>query len=256
MTAWRLSGRHATAYRNLMCDAPANCAAVFEGTVRGEFVTDVRIRARQSGWQCKNPSWGLPGRDFCPEHGGYATPPGPSYEPGPDAGTLRVQIGEGWFATIDEADLPLIAPFSWRPWFNRSGSVYAYARSGVYMHRLIAGTSTGQETDHRNGDGLDNRRANLRTASPSQNRANSGKPRRPDGSAHTSQYKGVTWRKDSGKWSAKITALDPVLGRSRCRYLGMFTNEAVAARAYDAAALAQWGEFARLNFPPGEEVAG
>jgi hypothetical protein len=75
------------------------------------------------------------------------------------------------------------------------------------------------------------------------------KPRRPDGRAHTSIYKGVHWAKGSRKWVAKIE----VSGRSK--YLGSFTVEADAARAYDAAAEAAWGDFARLNFPRGGEVA-
>lgn len=178
-----------------------------------------------------------------------------------DGATREIDLGNGYVAIVDAADYRTVRPYSWAPLIGHNGKVYAMAHGGtrrgtVYLHRLIAGTTAGQETDHRDGDGLNNRRANLRTASPSQNRANMGKPRRPDGAAHTSQYKGVTWRKDMDSWSAKITAVDPILGRSRCRSLGMFADEAEAARAYDAAALAQWGEFARLNFPRGEEVAG
>jgi len=162
-----------------------------------------------------------------------------------------VPIGDGFTVTIDAADLALIAPYSWRPLLRRDGRAYAMAaerqhRSDVrtvYMHRLIAGSLPGEETDHRNEDSLDNRRANLRRATPSQNRANMGKPRQPGGRPSSSRFKGVNWCRQRGKWCAKITV------GGVTRNLGRYADEATAGRAYDAAAIAAWGEFAWLNFP-------
>ena len=59
----------------------------------------------------------------------------------------------------------------------------------------------------------------------------------------TSRFKGVCWDKSKGKWQAGITI------NRRYIFLGRYADETDAARAYDAAALAAWGEFARLNFP-------
>ena len=105
----------------------------------------------------------------------------------------------------------------------------------AYMHSLITGY---RRTDHENGNGLDNQRANLRDTTQSQNCANRGK-RRTGG---TSRFKGVDLL-PSGRWRARIK-----VGRAE-RSLGTFADEAAAARAYDGAAAEAWGTFARLNFP-------
>jgi hypothetical protein len=155
----------------------------------------------------------------------------------------RIPVGRTHFAIVDRADCRLVSPYRWHLLRGHNGKLYAHTVGSVYMHRLIAGTPPGYETDHRNGDGLDNTRRNLRTATPSQNRANMWKPKRADGLPQSSAYKGVTWDKPRGKWRAAIQ----VVGHSR--NLGRYDLEDDAARAYDVAALAAWGEFARLNFP-------
>lgn len=163
---------------------------------------------------------------------------------------VAVPVRPGFTAWIDAADRDLVAGHHWYALHGHNGKVYAYASvtgGSVYMHRLIAGTPEGMETDHVNGDGLDNRRANLRLATPSQNRANMGKPRRPDGGRHSSRFKGVAWDKSRGLWRAAITV------DGRTTNLGRYVCEAEAARAYDSAAAAAWGEFAWLNFS--DEVA-
>lgn len=162
----------------------------------------------------------------------------------PEPPWTTVPVGP-YAAVIDRSDLPLVAGYRWRPIQGRNGKVYATVSHGgklIYMHRLIMGTAPGLETDHRNHDGLDNCRSNLRAATPSQNRANIRKR-----SGCLSRFKGVSWDKTRGKWQAKIK-VDGVH-----RNLGRFVDEALAARAYDVAALAAWGEFATLNFP--QEVA-
>lgn len=107
------------------------------------------------------------------------------------------------------------------------------------IHTLITGWPL---VDHRNGNGLDNRRANLRPATEAQNRTS--RRRRLD---NTSGYKGVSWHKPSRRWTAVIAV------RGRNQHLGSFDSPATAARAYDAAAHVQFGAWARLNFP--EELA-
>lgn len=166
----------------------------------------------------------------------------------------RIAVGDTHWALIDASDCRRLQVYNWRLLAGHNGRLYAVAHGGhvtgiVYMHRLVLGTPKGLETDHINGNGLDNRRANLRIASASQNRANMGKPRRPDGSVHTSRFKGVSWDRSRGKWQAQIRV------EGRCRNLGRFDDEVSAAKAYDAAAATAWAEYARLNFPACAERA-
>jgi hypothetical protein len=109
------------------------------------------------------------------------------------------------------------------------------------MHRFILGaTDRKVKVDHKDRDGLNNQRYNLRPSTNGQNNMNSSK--RSDG--NSSKYKGVCWHKRYGKFQAGIKL------NGRSKYLGMFTDELQAALAYDAAAREHFGEFALCNFPP------
>lgn len=157
----------------------------------------------------------------------------------------HVELTSGHVALIDPEDHDLVAGYSWSPLVSKSGAIYAHVvRVGcghLYMHRVVTHAGPEVEIDHRSGDGLDNRKINLRESTHAQNIANSRKPRlaRPS----TSQYKGVHWNKARGHWVAQIHHL------RRGRTLGRFESERDAAVAYDRAASELWGEFARLNFP-------
>ncbi len=107
-----------------------------------------------------------------------------------------------------------------------------------YLHDLIMDT---KYLDHKNDNGLDNRRENLRICNPSENCGNSRKPVFKNGAKPSSRYKGVCRHKQAGKWFAYIK-----VDRVR-KYLGLFEIEEDAAEAYDRAAYDAWGEFARLN---------
>jgi hypothetical protein len=152
----------------------------------------------------------------------------------------------GRVAIVDDADYDLVMQHRWRVWelVRANGTIngpYAVAnlvRDGrpcvVRMHMLLTGWAL---TDHQDRNTLNNRRSNLRPATFLQNLTNQG----PHvGSA--SRYKGVGWHKRLRKWYATIND-------GKRRHLGCFISEEAAARAYDAAASAAWGEFAYLNFP-------
>lgn len=115
------------------------------------------------------------------------------------------------------------------------------------MHRLVLRAESGQSIDHANGDGLDNRRSNLRFATISQNAANAG-PRKPG------KFKGVFSRlkkhrlKDGTETAYRYYFA--LIIKDRKRYeLKWSKDPEVCARAYDAKARELFGEFAKVNFP-------
>jgi hypothetical protein len=103
------------------------------------------------------------------------------------------------------------------------------------MHRLIMNTPKGMDTDHINGDSLDNRRCNLRICTHAQNQRNLKKI------LGNNKYKGVSLFKKTQKWRARIQINRMGL------HLGYFDTEEEAAKAYNEAAEKHFGEFSRIN---------
>lgn len=170
-----------------------------------------------------------------------------------------IPLGQGFHALVSPEDFERVDAYTWhlKRKTDKPAELYAQTRVRltpgrdgskltVLMHRFILGAERGQQVDHINGNPLDNRRENLRIASNSQNQQNV----RHSANQKRGGFKGVYWHKASGKWMASIGCgpLKPTGKRARV-YLGLFTEPAEAARAYDRAALEHFGEYAALNFP-------
>ncbi len=158
----------------------------------------------------------------------------------------RIYLGENEWTILDQQDYCRLKHFKWV--INGNGTKFYAARfikigpgkaKIMRLHREIMNPPEGLLVDHKNGDSLDNRRANLRLATHSQNTCNS----RKTSSETSSRFRGVTFKKHIRKWAARIKYLGKEI------YLGVFDSEIDAARAYDRAAIKYHGEFARLNFP-------
>jgi hypothetical protein len=158
----------------------------------------------------------------------------------------RIYLGEGEWTILDQKDYYRLGDLKWGVEGKRD-KFYAVCNikiepgrtKAIRLHREIMKPSAGVLVDHRNGDSLDNRRANLRLATHFQNSCNARKSK----SNFTSQYKGVQFRKKKNRWISVIYYHKKVI------WLGTFKSEIEAAKAYDAAAKKYHGEFARLNFP-------
>lgn len=155
----------------------------------------------------------------------------------------EIPLTQGKVALVDDKDYQRLSVHSWHTWRSTSGVFYARrttknpSRVTILMHQEVIGKpEAGLEIDHKDRDGLNNQRSNLRFVTHSENMMGQKTIK------GTSRFKGVSWRASSNKWRALIRV------GGRLNHLGYFTDEEDAARAYDAAALEHFGEFARLNF--------
>lgn len=154
-----------------------------------------------------------------------------------------IQITREAVVLVDDVDYPSLSQYNWS--LNPIGASYAVrkGRSGtgekrtVQMHRQILGASDRVQVDHINGNGLDNRRSNLRIASVQMNAFNRKKPDVPC----TSRYKGVFQRKGKTVWEARLKY------NNKHIHLGTFKTETIGAAAYNYAAELIFGDFARPN---------
>ncbi len=161
--------------------------------------------------------------------------------------TREIPLTKGYVALVDDEDYGWLSEWNWFAYphghtvYGRRTS-YEGGQHTVILHRVILGIDGDPllKGDHINGNGLDNRRGNLRLATISQNNCNAIKK--------AGNYKGATLTPDRKKWRARITA------NGRLIHIGTFESEIEAARAYDRVARRYHGEFAKLNFSEGNNV--
>jgi hypothetical protein len=155
-----------------------------------------------------------------------------------------IPLTQGLATFVDDDDYEKVKSFKWH--LTENGRV-RYARrqwreNGVcfkiYLHRLLLDAPKGMEVDHIDGDGLNNRRCNLRLCTHAQ-QAQAFQGKRLE---KTSKYRGVSWVTRDKRWTVHLQHNQQQI------YLGYFTNEVLAAHVHDVAAVELFGEFAQLNF--------
>jgi len=164
-------------------------------------------------------------------------------------GAKLISLTQGKFAIVDAEDYEALSQYKWYAKKSR-GTYYAVRGVRIYedgecvgvrhvlMHRVITNAPAGMVVDHRNHNGLDNRRENMRVCTREQNSHNQLPYR-----GTSCRYKGVTKHKKDGVFKANIRY------KGKLNYIGRFKDADDAARAYDKAAKKFFGEFAYLNFP-------
>ena len=156
----------------------------------------------------------------------------------------------GFTVTIDDEDIAIVNSHKWAigtTAFKKHGMVYFNTHicvdghdSGISLHRLIMGCHVGDGVfvDHKDHNGLNLQKSNLRICSKAENTRNSNAPKR-----NTSGYKGVSWHKGNKRWRARIKV------NQKCVFLCNSTTEIEAAKIYDMAAIYFFQDFACTNFP-------
>lgn len=160
--------------------------------------------------------------------------------------TKKIKLTRGKYAIVDLEDFARVSGYKWYASIEEGGRTYGM-RGGkrinkkrephISLHRFILRAKKGEMVDHVNGNTLDNRRANLRFCTSSENLQNTKRFKN-----NTSGFKGVDWNKKDKKWHARISV------NSQRKFLGQFSDKIQAAKAYDTAAKKYFGKFARLNF--------
>lgn len=148
----------------------------------------------------------------------------------------EIPLTKGMVAIVDDDDYAELSQFKWH--YNSGYAVRGInrGRQKVLMHRYINKTPDGMETDHINGNKLDNRKENLRAVNSSQNNINKAMQKN-----NTSGTRGVFWHKATKRWVSSIGL------NGKSVHIGYFKDKAEAETAYQNAAQSLHGEYARAG---------
>jgi len=155
-------------------------------------------------------------------------------------GARLIPLTQGRFAIVDAEDYDRLSEHKWHVMKCVRTEYAGSYQDGKYilMHRVLLNAPHHRIVDHRDGNGLNNRKHNLRLCTHQENLYNQ-RPRL----GGTSRFRGVCWRKTRRKYETKIQ-------KNGKRYsLGYYHDETEAAVVYDIKAMELFGEFAYLNFP-------
>lgn len=155
-----------------------------------------------------------------------------------------IPLTKGYNTNVDVSDYTHLMEWNWCALVGKDKRVIYAVRvercgkktKKILLHKVLF--PQWMEIDHKDGDGLNNRRSNLRESTHSQNLAN-----RPINSNNTSGFKGVHFHVRDNYWFSVIGI------NGEQKWLGRCTDAIDAARKYDLAALDAFGEFAITNFP-------
>lgn len=158
------------------------------------------------------------------------------------ANLYKIPLTQGKFALVDKEDFDYLSQFKWC--YTSAGyairTEYPKGLKGdgvrILMHRLILDAPKNKQVDHINQDGLDNRRSNIRLATPSQNQWNKGVQKN-----NTSGHKGISWDMKNNKWRVSINT------KGRYINLGRYSDIKEAVLVREKFVLSLHGEFGRLS---------
>lgn len=161
-----------------------------------------------------------------------------------------IKLTKSKYAKVDDQDYEFLNQFKWHTvvkgtnLYAAKGITVGYRKySTLYMHNLLMCPPSGYEVDHKNRNGLDNRKDNLRYASRSQNNQNKKMRHIYKGKPTSSRFKGVFYdnKCKNKNWKAQIIYNKKIIR------LGRFDTEIEAAKAYNKKAKELFGEFAFYN---------
>jgi hypothetical protein len=157
-----------------------------------------------------------------------------------------IPLTQGEVAVVDDRDFYSVSQYKWslrKIGRKKYAGRYRLMAEGfpkgsfVYLHQFLIPTAC--KIDHRDGDGLNNQRYNLRSATDRQN----SRGFRLKAPGATSRFRGVSWDASRQKWKAQGKT-----STGKTLFLGRFEEEEQAAKAYDAHALAVYEVFACPNY--------
>lgn len=149
-----------------------------------------------------------------------------------------IALTQDKFSLVDKKYFDLINSVKWSA--VKSKNTFYAIHGNLRMHSILLNPQNNMQTDHINGNGLDNRMVNLRSCTQQQNHYNMNIIK----NIGKSKYRGINWYKRTSRWFAKVRK------DRKTYYFGTaYKSEEEAARAYDRGAKLLYGEFARLNFP-------